>query len=86
MKKLLFVLVFSALGIVSYAAIGKINAPIKKTVKVTNIKKPYPVTATLSCGPTVTFSSSCTGTVAECIPYWNAAIEALESVLCGSPQ
>lgn len=82
MKKLLFVLVFSALGIVSYASVGKINSPIKKTVKVINIKKSYPVTATLTCGQTVTFQSSCTASVAECIPYWNAAIEALQSVMC----
>lgn len=83
MKKLLFVLLFSALGIISYATVGKINAPIKKAVKVLNIKKPYPVTATLSCGQTVTFQSSCYSEVSQCIPYWNAAIEALESVMCG---
>lgn len=86
MKKVLFILLFSVLGLASFASVGNLKVPVKKIVttekKVTN----YPVTATLSCNITITFTSSCTGTVAECIPYWNAAIEAADQLLCGTPQ
>lgn len=86
MKKILCVILLSAFSFATYAYDVKHKEPTKKTSKIkAEKKKPYPVTATLSCGITITFTSNCTGTVAECIPCWNEVIDAEEALKCPPP-
>lgn len=86
MKKVLFILLLSATSLFTFAAEGKASLPAKKEVKIKTIKKlkPYPVSGTLSCGYNYTFNSSCGGSVAECIPSWNAAFAAAEAQYCNN--